>query len=72
MDEQDRVDEQDRPTEDAPERTGPGTGDRALLVIGTLFTVVGIVQLVGPGSGGVAFLVIGLVFLASAGVRRRR
>jgi hypothetical protein len=66
------VDEQDRPVEDAPEDTKAGTGDRALLVIGALFAVIGAVQLIGPASGGVAFLLIGLVFVASAGVRSRR
>ena len=66
------MDEQDRPVEDAPKGTTPGTGDRGLLVIGVLFAVIGAVQVVGPGDGGAAFLVIGLVFLASAGVRSRR
>jgi hypothetical protein len=66
------VDEQDRPVEDAPEGAKPGAGDRGLLLVGALFAVIGVVQLVGPGGGGVAFLLIGLVFLASAGVRLRR
>ena len=66
------MDEQDRPVEEASEGTTPGTGDRALLVIGALFAVIGVVQLVGPGSGGVAFLVIGLIFVAAGGARLRR
>lgn len=66
------MDEQERPTTDSSEGSGPTTTNRALMAIGVIFLVVGAVQFFGPADGGVAFLVIGFLFLTFGGARSRR